>query len=337
MKVVVQSALGQQADALSVLDIEAENLPAPGKVLIDVRLASVHHGDLAQTRSQQSIPDDVGYVRRGSEAVGVVRALAPDVEAHSQLKPGDRVIGFPAFASWAESIVIPVQAVIPVPPEVSDEVAAQLLINYVTARTILRGLRKSVPDQALRDGAVLLTGASTVVARLLIVLLDKEELTSIGLTRSAASAKRVAAEMAGTKLTSTEEDDWQAKVTGLAAGKKIVGVLDCVSGSLVGDLVPLLADEAAIVTYGALGGNEFGIGAADIVGRRLLIRGVTFGRWFAELSQEEQHEDIQSAFRVASELPSIFKVAGVYSLSDFRKAVLAVEAPNRDGFIFIKP
>ena len=336
MKAVVQSALGEPANALKLIDIE-DHQPAPGEVLIDVKLTPVHHGDLQLTRAQPNIPEDVGYVRRGSEAVGIVRALGSDVEGQGNLKVGDRVIGFPAAGSWAESVAIPAFAAIPVPPELSDAVAAQLLINYVTARMILRCLRRSVPDEVLREGAVLVTGASTVVARLLLHFLEKEGLKAIGLARSTASGKRVATELAGVQLAATEDPEWQTQVTSLAAGQKIVGVLDCVSGPLVGNLVPLLADDAAIVTYGALGGGKLGIGAPEIVGRQFVIRGVVFVRWFSDLSRDEQIDDIRSALKLAGELPSLFKVGSVHSLADFQAAISAVEAPNRDGFVFIKP
>ena len=76
MKAVVQSAPGEPANALKLIDIKDQYQPAPGEVLIDVKLAPVHHGDLHLTRSQPNIPEDVGYVRRGSEAGGIVRAPA---------------------------------------------------------------------------------------------------------------------------------------------------------------------------------------------------------------------------------------------------------------------
>jgi len=338
MRAVVQGALGEPADVLKLFEIDDQSHPAPGDVLIDVKLASVHHGDLHMTRSQQNIPEGVGYVRRGSEAVGIVRALGSEVEGQGNLKVGDRVIGCPAVGSWAESMAIPAPTAIPVPPELGDEVGAQLFINYVTARMILRGLRKSVSDDVLRDGAVLVTGASTVVARLLLHFLDKEGLRPIGLARSTSSAKRVATELAGLQVAATEEADWQTQITFFAAGKEIVGVLDCVSGSLVGDLVPLLADDATIVAYGSLSGDtQLGITGPELFDHQFVIRGVTFSRWFFELSQDEQINDIQSAIKLADELPSLFKVSSVHSLADFQEAISAVEAPTRDGFVFIKP
>lgn len=100
-------------------------------------------------------------------------------------------------------------------------------------------------------------------------------------------------------MAATDDADWQTQVTSLAAGK-------------------------------------LGIGPA-IIDHQFVIRGVTFVRWFVELSREEQIDDIQSVIKLASELSFLFKAGGVYSLADFQEAISAVEAPNRDGFVFIKP
>ena len=50
---------------------------------------------------------------------------------------------------------------------------------------------------------------------------------------------------------------------------------------------------------------------------RTLEWNLPFARWFSELSQDEQINDIRSAIKLAGELPSLFKVGGVYSLADF--------------------
>ena len=336
MKAIVQTSVGEPAEVLKLIDLERLQ-PGPGEAVIDVSLASVHHGDVLMTRSQPSIPEAVGYIRRGSEAVGIIRALSADVAAEGRLKVGDRVIGFPAAGCWAESFAIPASAAIPVPPELSDDIAAQLFVNYTTARMVLRGLRKSVSEEVLREGAVLVTGAGTVVARLLIHFLGKEGIKPIGLARTAVTAKRVATELAGVQVTAVEDADWRAQVTSFAAGRKIVGVLDCVAGPLIADLLPLVANETAIVTYGALGGGELTIGPVQLVSRQLVVRGEVFGKWFRELSPEEKADDIQSAFRLATELPALFRVSSIHTLADIKEAVIAVEAPGRDGFVFVKP
>ena len=336
MKALIQTAPGEPAEVLKLIDIE-DPQPGPGDVLIDVLLSSVHHGDLAMIRSLSVMPEGDDHVRRGSEAVGIVRALGTDAGRQGNLNVGDRVIGFPAMGAWAQRVVVPASAAIPVPPELGDEAAAQLMVNYATARIVMRGLRKSVVPDALGAGVVLVTGASTVVGRLLLHFLQTEGLSAVGLTRSRASANRVATELANAQVVATDGGDWRARVTEAAAGKKIVGVLDCVFGPLLGELAPLLANDAAIVTYGALGGHTLGIGAPALVNRQFVIRGVVFVRWFSDLSPEEQAQDIRSAIALAGEQPLLFKTAAVHGLAEFRQAIASVEAQDRDGFVFVKP
>ena len=185
---------------------------------------------------------------------------------------------------------------------------------------------------------MLVTGASTAVGRMLLHFLGKEDLTPIGLARSKASARRVATELASSQLVATQDADWQHQVTSLAAERKIVGVLDCVSGSLPGDLVPLLANDAVIVMYGGLGGDtRLGITNSILINRQFVIRGANFTRWFSEVPPDERAEDVRSAFKLASEGPSLFKVGSIYGLADFKDAIASVLAPNRDGYVFLKP
>jgi NADPH2:quinone reductase len=337
MKAIVQNAVGEPNSALALNEIGEQAELASNEVLIEVNLSPVHHGDLHLIRSLRGIPDEPGYARRGSEAVGIVRAVGEDIAKQGNLKIGARVVGLPAIGAWAERVVIPAFSAIPIPDDLSDEIAAQLFINYVTARMILRGLRKSVPEEKLRDGAVLVTGASSVVARLLLYFLRQEGLNPIGLARSEASAKRVQSELSDVPVTATADAEWKSHVTAGAAGKPIVGVADCVSGALLGEIAPLLADDCGIVTYGSLDNGPIGLNGFDITDHQFVIRGVTFVRWFFEVPPEEQSADIAAAIALARERPSLFTASNVFRLEDFEQAIAAVEQLNRNGFVFLKP
>jgi NADPH:quinone reductase len=210
---------------------------APREVLIGVKLALALHADPYLTRSQPSIPKDLGYFRRGSEAVGIVRALGSEVEGQGKVKVADRAAGFPDVGFWRERVAIPAAAS-PIPVEPRDKVAARLLISYVTACILLRGLRKSVVDEVHCEGAMLVTEASTVVARQLLYFLYKEGLAPISVPRDTVSAKRVTTELMDVQVAVIEDTDWQTQATSLTAWKKILDVLDCVSGSLIEVLVP---------------------------------------------------------------------------------------------------
>ena len=337
MKAIVQTALGEPVSALELKDISEQAELEPNEVLIDVTLAPVHHGDLHLIRTRSSLPQQPRYLRRGSEAVGTVRSLGEDVSRKGELKVGSRVVGFPAIGSWADRVVVPAHSVISIPDDIGDEVAAQLFINYVTARMIMRGLRKSVSEDALGSGAVLVTGASTVVGRLLLHLMSSEGLHCVGLSRTKASATRVQSEISGVRVAATADADWKSQIVSLAGDRPIVGVADCVSGVLVGDLVPLLVDDCVIVTYGDLGGGPIGLTGFDITDHQFVVRGVTFVRWFTEVPSNEQAEDIAAALKLARDLPSLFTGSSTFDLEEFQHAIAAVEKPNRKGFVFPIP
>lgn len=337
MRAIVQTTLAEPGDALTLKELGAEAELAPGEVLIDVALAPVHHGDLHLIRTLPEIPAQPGFVRRGSEAVGTICAVGEDVAKQGELKVGSRVVGFPAIGAWADRVAVPAYSIIPIPDDLGDEAAAQLFINYVTARMILRGLRKSVPEAVLSKGAVLVTGASTVVARLVLHFLSSEGTHAIGLARTEASAQRVQSEVSGVPVAATANADWKSQVAAHAGERPIVGVADCVSGALVGELVPLLADDCAIVTYGDLGGGPIGLTGFDVSEHQFVVRGVTFVRWFMEASPSEQAADIAAAIALARDLPTLFTASNVFPLTQFQDAVAAVEAPNRNGFVFLAP
>ena len=165
---------------------------------------------------------------------------------------------------------------------------------------IPRGLHKSVSDDVLRDGAVLVTGASTVVGRLLLHFLGEEDIAAVGLARSAASAKR--------------RFGFPHRRTCAAAGRR----------------------RGHRYLRRASGGT-LGIGLPEIIGHQFVIRGVVFARWFFDVPREERVADIQAALELAAQMPVFFKASGVYSLSNFQEAILAVNAPDRNGFVFFKP
>ena len=90
---------------------------------------------------------------------------------------------------------------------------------------------------------------------------------------------------------------------------------------------------------GSLVGGKLGISAPEIIDHQFVIRGVTVVRWFSELSQDEQLNDIRSAINLpVSCRPSSRSAVFVASPTlDSQRAISAIEEPNRDGFVFIKP
>ncbi|MEM7101206.1 MAG: NADPH:quinone oxidoreductase family protein [Pseudomonadota bacterium] len=130
-------------------------LPAPeagrGEILIDVAAAGVGYVDGLMIQGLYQVKPPLPYFP-GSEFMGVVAQLGADVQT---FKVGDRVMGLASSGAYAEQLSIRADRVIPVPDELSNEIAAGFYINYATA---LYGLRDC---GALKPGeTILILGAA---------------------------------------------------------------------------------------------------------------------------------------------------------------------------------
>ena len=74
MKAIVQTGIGEPVDVLSLQDVPAP-VTADDGIVIDVSLASVHHGDLFFIRSVRALAGGTKHIGSGIEAVGRVRSI----------------------------------------------------------------------------------------------------------------------------------------------------------------------------------------------------------------------------------------------------------------------
>src|SRR5215217_3747379 len=110
MKAVVCKAWGLP-DSLVVEDLP-EPAPGAGQVLLDVMAAGVNFPDVLIIQGKYQFKPELPFTP-GNELSGVVKAVGPDVSA---FKPGDKVIAFTATGAFAQQIVVPLQALMPMPP-----------------------------------------------------------------------------------------------------------------------------------------------------------------------------------------------------------------------------
>lgn len=127
MKAVVCNAWGMP-DTLVVEDLP-EPTPGPGQVALDVMAAGVNFPDVLIIQGKYQFKPELPFTP-GSELSGVVRAVGDGVE---QLKVGDRVIAFSAVGAFAQQIVVPAQACMPMPPGMDFDTAAAITLTYGTS------------------------------------------------------------------------------------------------------------------------------------------------------------------------------------------------------------
>jgi NADPH2:quinone reductase len=144
MKAVVCTAWGMP-DSLEIKDMP-DPVAGPGQVVIDVKAAGVNFPDVLIIQGKYQFKPELPFTP-GSELAGVVRAVGPDVTA---VKPGDKVIAFTSVGAFAEQALVPVQAVMPMPPGMDFDTAAAITLTYGTSH-------HAVVDRAsLKEGETML-------------------------------------------------------------------------------------------------------------------------------------------------------------------------------------
>jgi NADPH:quinone reductase len=117
-----------------VLKIEDVSLPDPseGEVLIRQTVVGVNYLDVYHRSGFYKLPMPGGV---GSEAAGVVEQAGPNVD----LKAGDRVTyGGGAPGSYASHRIMPASRVVKIPADVSDELAAAVMLKGMTVEYLLQ-------------------------------------------------------------------------------------------------------------------------------------------------------------------------------------------------------
>lgn len=108
---------------------QAEPAPGPGQVLIDVAAAGVNFMDTGVRHgrfwSVENEPKTLGV-----EGAGRVLAVGSDV---GELTPGQRVAWAYVPGSYAERVVAPLGALVPVPDAIDDHTAAAVMMQGLTA------------------------------------------------------------------------------------------------------------------------------------------------------------------------------------------------------------
>ncbi|WP_394777718.1 NADPH:quinone oxidoreductase family protein [Undibacterium sp.] len=127
MKAIVCKAWGLP-DTLVVEELP-DTVPGPGQVAIDVKAAGVNFPDVLIIQNKYQFKPELPFTP-GSELSGVVRAVGEGV---SNFKAGDKVIAFIGHGAFAQQVVAPANAVMPMPPGMDFDTAAAITLTYGTS------------------------------------------------------------------------------------------------------------------------------------------------------------------------------------------------------------
>ena len=214
VKAIVVSELGDP-EVLRLREQPAP-VPGPGQILVDISAAGVNFMDTGARRPGSAATRPVPFVP-GVEAAGSVRELGAGV---SDFAVGDRVTWVYAYGTYAEQIALPASAAVPVPAGVSDEIAAAVMMQGLSAQHFATEAAPVQPGQT-----VLVHAAAGGLGQILVQLIKLRGGRVIGLVSREDKVK--AARRAGAdEVLVSAGDRFVQPVLDLTSGQGVDTVFD---------------------------------------------------------------------------------------------------------------
>ncbi|MEQ6899838.1 zinc-binding dehydrogenase [Nocardioides sp. YIM 152588] len=324
MRAVVHQEFGEPENVLDVEEVATPE-PGPGEVRLKMLLAPIHNHDLWTVRGQYGYKPELP-ARAGTELVGVIDAVGEGVEG---LEAGQRVATAGAFGAWAEYVVTKAAGLIPVPPGLPDEVAAQLVAMPFSAISLLESLDLEAGDWLLQNAA---NGA---VGRMVAQLAAARGINVVGLVRRDAGVDELAGHGIG-NIVSTESEGWADRVAELTGGAPIRAGVDSVGGKAAGEVLALLADGGTLVVFGAMNSPRLELSSGDLIFKEAVVRGFWGSKVAASMPADQQLTLFGELIQRASDGSLTLPVEATYPLEEARAAAAANFLPGRSGKILLR-
>ena len=339
-KAIVQSEYGAPEKVLKIAkrQLKSDKLGAQ-EALLKVITRPIHVGDVhiveALPQGGPVAPIPEGTLRTpGFEGVGTIVRLGTGTNAAKRFIEGQRVAFFPANGSWAEYVIVNQNSLLPLPNEIPDQIAAQMLINTITASFLIRTGHNSIKPPITPPVYILQNAAASGVGRLLTQIAFDRGVRPIRLVRSLQSAEKLNSTLPGAPVISTVESSWKKHVRDALEGHKLEVAFDALGGKAIDDLAEVVDEGATIINFGSLESNT-GTNIFSLASNNVALRSIHLGSWF-RLSESEKQKDFELALDLAKDHPALFQVAHEFEFDDFQKAIRHVFTPGKAGIVLLK-
>ena len=232
-------------DALVVAEVP-DPVPGPGEVLIDIVAAGVNRADVLQ-RMGHYPPPPGAPAYPGLEVSGRIAAIGEGV---SPWHPGDQVCALLAGGGYAEKVVVPASALLPVPAGVSLVNAAALPEVACTVWSNVFVIGALQPGQTL-----LVHGGSSGIGTMAIQLATAMG-ARVAVTAGTAEKLDVCRDLGAEICINYRDEDFVDRVLAATDGRGADVILDNMGAKYLARNVTALAPDGRLVVIGLQGGTK---------------------------------------------------------------------------------
>ncbi len=289
--------------------------PGEGEVLVDVARSGINFADTHATRNdylaEQSLP------------------MIPGAEISGRTPDGRRVAAILASGAYAEKAVVPEALLVPLPDEVSDDQAAALLLQGLTAIGLVRHCAR------LQEGeTVVVEAAAGGTGSLSVQVAKRAGAKVIGLASN--EEKRALVERLGADATvDSRSEDLGAAIREANDGRRVDAVLHMSGGSAFDEELGILAPLGRMVVFGIASREQRDVSTAALLrGSKSVI-----GFWLVHLlaRQDLVAPMIGELLGAVAAGELEVTVGGVYPLTEAAKAHEDLIARRTSGKLLLDP
>jgi NADPH:quinone reductase len=224
--------------------------PGPGEARVRQTAIGLNYVDTYVRSGLYPSPMPSGL---GAEAAGVVEEVGPGV---SDIKAGDRVAyGNSPLGAYAEARIMPADRLVVLPPGISDQQGAAIMLKGMTAQYLIRQIYK-----VKKGDVILFHAAAGGVGQIACQWAKSLGATVIGTVGSDEKAALAKAHGCDHPIVYTRED-FVEKVKELTKGEKLAVVFDSVGKDTFMKSLDCLKPHGLMVSFGQASGS---VGPIDL-------------------------------------------------------------------------
>ena len=295
-------------------------LPDPGlrdgEVAVEVARAGINFADTHVTRNDYLANQELPLIPGGE-----IAGRTPD---------GRRVAALVPSGGYAEKVAVHEGFLVPIPDDVSDDAAAALLLQGLTARSLLRTSARLAEGESVvihaaagGTGSLAVQLASRLGAGRVIALASSEEKREL--------ARRLGADVA----IDSRSDDLEAAILEANGGEPVDVVLEMSGGEAFEASLRALAPFGRLVTYGLASRQPASVSNVALMRTSRAV----VGFWLVHLFRRpgEVREGIAELLGAVAKGELEVVIGGVYPLSEARRALEDIAARRTHGKLLLDP
>ncbi|CAM3312468.1 quinone oxidoreductase [Paenibacillus lupini] len=322
MKALVFEQFGGP-EVLAYKEIAAPSLE-PGTVLVRMKAIGLNYADIYRRRGNYHLAGEPPYLL-GYEGAGVVEEVSPEVEG---LKPGDRIAFCDVPFANAELVQVPIAKAIPLPEDISFEIAAAVLLQGMTAHYLTHDSYK-----VQKGDEVLVHAAAGGVGQLLLQLAKRQGARVLGLVSS--EAKQGAALAAGADEAFLYNSNWVEEAKSWSSdGDGVTVAYDSVGSTLM-DSFSAVRTKGTVVFYGMAGGDPAFVDPRMLMDSSKTLTGGDL--WNHVTTREDRIRRATDLFDWLLEGSLRLETPRTFSLQDGAEAHRLLESRQSTGKIILIP